>query len=251
LACALVHKVCRDGFSVLYRRAPRLFADLATARGEGRLTRLLSSLERRRLLIIDDWGPEPLNAEQRRDLLEIVDEREGKGSLLITSQVPSAAGTRYRRSNPRRRDPRSRHSPLASDRVEGRELAKTSGACRRRRLDECQEEMRPVQPSVVAVQRHVMLCAMLSSGIINSVIRITGNGGSPSRGLPRGAWGSASTGDGGTGRLRLTYFLLTFVNHELPTAFPTRNQRGPNARSRRTCTCPRRDLATARTGYGP
>jgi DNA replication protein DnaC len=88
LACALGHKACRDGFSVLYRRAPRLFADLATARGEGRLTRLMKSLERTNLLIIDDWGPEPLNAEQRRDLLEIVDDREGKGSLLITSQVP-------------------------------------------------------------------------------------------------------------------------------------------------------------------
>jgi DNA replication protein DnaC len=88
LACALGHKACRDGFSVLYRRAPRLFADLATARGEGRLTRLMRNLERTRLLIIDDWGPEPLNAEQRRDLLEIVDDREGKGSLLMTSQVP-------------------------------------------------------------------------------------------------------------------------------------------------------------------
>ena len=88
LACALGHKACRDGLSVLYRRAPRLFADLATARGEGRLARLMKSLERTRLLIMDDWGPEPLNAEQRRDLLEIVDDREGKGSLLITSQIP-------------------------------------------------------------------------------------------------------------------------------------------------------------------
>jgi DNA replication protein DnaC len=88
LACALGHKACREGFSVLYRRAPRLFAELATARGEGRLARLLASLERTRLLIIDDWGPEPLNAEQRRDLLEIVDDRYEKGSLLVTSQVP-------------------------------------------------------------------------------------------------------------------------------------------------------------------
>jgi hypothetical protein len=85
---AVAWKACRDGFSVLYRRAPRLFADLATARGEGRLARLVRSLELTRLLIIDDWDPEPLNAEQRRDLLEIVDDREGKGSLLITSQVP-------------------------------------------------------------------------------------------------------------------------------------------------------------------
>ncbi len=88
LACALGHKACRDGFSVLYKRASRLFADLAQARGEGRLPRLLTTLERIRLLIIDDWGPEPLNPEQRRDLLEIVDDRYDRGSLLITSQVP-------------------------------------------------------------------------------------------------------------------------------------------------------------------
>ncbi len=90
LACALGHKACRDGYSVMYRRTPRLFADLATARGEGRLARLMTTLERTRLLIIDDWGPEPLNAEQRRDLLEIIDDRDQKGLLLITSQVPVA-----------------------------------------------------------------------------------------------------------------------------------------------------------------
>src|ERR1700681_1839548 len=90
LACALGHKACREGFSVLYRRAPRLFAELATARGEGRLPRMLPALERTRLLIVDDWGPEPLTAEQRRDLLEIVDDRYEKGSLLVTSQVPVA-----------------------------------------------------------------------------------------------------------------------------------------------------------------
>ncbi len=88
LACALGHKACREGYSVLYRRAPRLFAELATARCEGRAARLMATLERTRLLIIDDWGPEPLSADQRRDLLEIVEDRYEKGSLLITSQVP-------------------------------------------------------------------------------------------------------------------------------------------------------------------
>jgi DNA replication protein DnaC len=88
LACALGHKACREGFSVLYKRATRLFTDLAQARGEGRLPRLMTALERTRLLIIDDWGPEPLNAEQRRDLLEIVDDCYDRGSLLITSQAP-------------------------------------------------------------------------------------------------------------------------------------------------------------------
>jgi len=73
---------------VRYKRSSRLFADLAQARGEGRLPRMMSALERIRLLIIDDWGPEPLNADQRRDLLEIVDDRYDRGSLLITSQVP-------------------------------------------------------------------------------------------------------------------------------------------------------------------
>lgn len=88
LACALGNKACRDGFSVLYKRTSRLFADLAQARGEGRLARLIAALERVNLLILDDWGPEPLAADQRRDLLEIVDDRYDKGSLLITSQVP-------------------------------------------------------------------------------------------------------------------------------------------------------------------
>ena len=76
---------------MIYKRAPRLFADIAQARGEGRLARLMTTLERANLLIIDDWGPEPLNAEQRRDLLEIVDDRYDRGSLLITSQIPVAS----------------------------------------------------------------------------------------------------------------------------------------------------------------
>jgi IstB-like ATP binding protein len=58
------------------------------ARGEGRLARLIAALEHVSLLILDDWGPEPLTADQRRDLLEIVDDRYDKGSLLITSQLP-------------------------------------------------------------------------------------------------------------------------------------------------------------------
>ena len=90
LACALGQKACREGFSVVYRRALGLFGELAAARGGGRLPRVLTALERTRLLIIDDWGPEPLTAEQRRDLLEIVEDRYEKGSLLITSQVPVA-----------------------------------------------------------------------------------------------------------------------------------------------------------------
>jgi DNA replication protein DnaC len=88
LACALGYKACRENLSVFYQRVPRLFAALALARGDGRYARLLKQLARVDLLILDDWGPEPLIAEQQRDLLEIVEDRYNAGSLIITSQVP-------------------------------------------------------------------------------------------------------------------------------------------------------------------
>jgi DNA replication protein DnaC len=88
IACALGHKACRDNRSVLYHRLPRLFEALALARGDGRYQRLLKSLSRVELLILDDWGLAPLSGEQRRDLLEIVDDRHQRGSTIITSQVP-------------------------------------------------------------------------------------------------------------------------------------------------------------------
>lgn len=88
LACALGHKACREDLSVAYHRVPRLFAALALARGDGRYTRLIKSLARTDLLILDDWGPEKLNDEQRRDLLEIVEDRYERRSTIITSQIP-------------------------------------------------------------------------------------------------------------------------------------------------------------------
>src|SRR5271155_5286785 len=88
LACALGHKACRENMSVLYTRIPRLFADWAIAHGDPRYARLLRSIARVKLLILDDWGPEALTPEQARDLLEIVEDRYDKGSLIITSQVP-------------------------------------------------------------------------------------------------------------------------------------------------------------------
>jgi DNA replication protein DnaC len=88
LACALGYKACRENLSVLYQRVPRLFAALALARGDGRYAKLLRQLARVDLLILDDWGPEPLLAEQQRDLLEIVEDRYNAGSLIMTSQVP-------------------------------------------------------------------------------------------------------------------------------------------------------------------
>lgn len=88
LACALGHKACREDLAVAYHRMPRLFAALATARADGRYARMLRSLARLDLLILDDWGPDPLDAEQRRDLLEIVEDRYEVRSIIVTSQLP-------------------------------------------------------------------------------------------------------------------------------------------------------------------
>ncbi len=88
LASALGHKACRDNRSVLYQRVPRLFEELALARGDGRHARLLRSLGRADLLVLDDWGLEPLDGAARHDLLEILEERYGRKSTLVTSQLP-------------------------------------------------------------------------------------------------------------------------------------------------------------------
>ena len=88
LACALAQKACRDNVTVLYKRLPRLFDELELAHGDGRFPRLFRSITKVDLLILDDWGPERLNASQRRDLMEIVEDRYSAGSTLITSQLP-------------------------------------------------------------------------------------------------------------------------------------------------------------------
>ena len=88
LACALGHKACRDNRSVLYQRVPKLFAGLALARGDGRYARILRSLAGVQLLILDDWGLEPLDAGGRHDLYQILEERYGRRSTIVTSQIP-------------------------------------------------------------------------------------------------------------------------------------------------------------------
>ena len=88
LACALAHHACRDGFSVLYLRTPRLLHDLAIARGDGRYTMLLAAFAKTDLLVLDDFGLAKLNAENRRDLLEIIEDRYGLRSTVATSQLP-------------------------------------------------------------------------------------------------------------------------------------------------------------------
>lgn len=91
LGCALAHAACRSGVTVLYRRLPRLFGELELAHGDGRFPKLFRAISRTQLLILDDWGPERLTEAQRRDMMEIVEERYGRGSTMITSQLPVSA----------------------------------------------------------------------------------------------------------------------------------------------------------------
>ncbi len=91
LACALAQKACREGFTALYHRLPRLLSELSTAKADGRYPKLLSSLARTDVLVLDDWGLHPLTDSHRRDLLEILEDRYGNRSTVVTSQLPIAA----------------------------------------------------------------------------------------------------------------------------------------------------------------
>lgn len=88
LACALAQKACRDGYTVEYLRLPRLLQDLNLARADGRYPKLIAGLAKTDLLVLDDWGLSPLTEGQRRDLLEIVEDRHNLKSTMITSQMP-------------------------------------------------------------------------------------------------------------------------------------------------------------------
>jgi len=88
LACAFVERACRRGFTGYYIRAPRLVHDLAVARGDGSYARLLTRLAKLDLLAIDDWLLHPLKDAERRDLMEVVEDRAERGSTLIATQLP-------------------------------------------------------------------------------------------------------------------------------------------------------------------
>jgi DNA replication protein DnaC len=88
VACALAQKACREGYTSLYLRLPRLLQELPIAKGDGTYTRLLIRLAKVDVLILDDWGLSKLIAEQRRDLLEILEDRHDNRSTIVTSQLP-------------------------------------------------------------------------------------------------------------------------------------------------------------------
>jgi DNA replication protein DnaC len=88
IACALAQQACRQGFSALYVRLPRLFEELRIAHGDGSFTRKLAALARTDVLLLDDWGVNPLTQPERADLLEILDDRVATRSTIVTSQLP-------------------------------------------------------------------------------------------------------------------------------------------------------------------
>lgn len=88
IACALANKACRLGFTVCYWRTSRLLQAVATARADGSYTTLIRKLQKTELLLLDDWGISPLQVEEARDLLDILEDRNQTRSTLITSQMP-------------------------------------------------------------------------------------------------------------------------------------------------------------------
>jgi DNA replication protein DnaC len=88
LACALGHKACREGWTALSLRLPRFLQELPIAKGDGRYGKLLTTLAKTDVLILDDWGLAPLNDENRRDLLELLDDRYDRRATMVTSQLP-------------------------------------------------------------------------------------------------------------------------------------------------------------------
>lgn len=88
VSCALAQHACRKGFRAMYRRAPRFFDELRLARADGSYPRLLSRIARVDVLVIDDFAIAPITETERRDLLEVLEDRYGNRATVITSQLP-------------------------------------------------------------------------------------------------------------------------------------------------------------------
>jgi len=88
IASALGHQACSLGFKVLYQQSSKLFARMKIAKADGSYLKEIAKIEKQDLLIIDDFGIQPLDAQNRSTLLEIIEDRHGKSSTMITSQIP-------------------------------------------------------------------------------------------------------------------------------------------------------------------
>jgi len=95
LACALAHKACLEGYTVRYTRLPRLMEDISIARADGSYGKLMLDLARTDLIIMDDWGLAAMATQQRHDLLEILEDRNGLKSTIVTSQLPVESWHEY------------------------------------------------------------------------------------------------------------------------------------------------------------
>jgi DNA replication protein DnaC len=91
VSCALAQQACRQGYRALYRRASRLSDELTLARADGTYARLLARIARIDVLVIDDWGLTPIREQERRDLYEIMEDRHGLRSTIMTSQLPPSS----------------------------------------------------------------------------------------------------------------------------------------------------------------
>ena len=88
LACAFANQACRQGYGARYIRLPKLFQEITIAKADGSYIKLMEHVAKLSLLVLDDWGLQPMTDSNRRDLLEIIDDRYQRSSTLITSQLP-------------------------------------------------------------------------------------------------------------------------------------------------------------------
>lgn len=88
LGCAFANQACREGFSARYVRLPKLLQTIVIAKGDGTYIKMMELLAKTSLLILDDWGVAPMTDCNRRDLLELMDDRYNQSSTIITSQLP-------------------------------------------------------------------------------------------------------------------------------------------------------------------
>ena len=88
IACALANKGCREGYRSFYIRSPRFSYQMALARGDGSYGKIINKLSKAHVLVIDDLGLAPLTDTERRDLLEVIEERHGHASTIVVSQLP-------------------------------------------------------------------------------------------------------------------------------------------------------------------
>ncbi len=88
LACALANRACRMGYSSIYKRVPRLFQEITVARADGTYPKLMNKLAKMKVLIIDDFCITPMKDAERKDLLEVIEDRQGLTSTIISTQIP-------------------------------------------------------------------------------------------------------------------------------------------------------------------